>query len=178
MLRLLLDIPNLSPWAVLKRMCLILSNDVKTNLGPHQPSSVFACESTTDSFVFTEKSERMPIANTINIVVTYLRQNIVLHTCSMLMLLDNYWLGIESSPLFVMSIRRCFRRWLIQIDVTTSSTICEFFELLLACCFHRPLTFPVVSAIVPLHFFLQVIVIGDSMPKYVFVYKQLRRIVR
>ena len=60
-LQLLLDVPNLSPWTILKRLSLILANDVETNPGPHQPSSVFASEPA-NSFVFTNKSVRMSMA--------------------------------------------------------------------------------------------------------------------
>ena len=56
--QLLLDVVDLSPAAVLRRLCLVLSNDVETNPGPHQPSSVFYAEPSTDSFVFTDKSVR------------------------------------------------------------------------------------------------------------------------
>ena len=49
---------------------LDLGERCRDQSGPHQPSSVFACESATDSFVFTEKSERLPIADITNIAVT------------------------------------------------------------------------------------------------------------
>ena len=71
MVQLLLDVVDLSPAAVLRRLCLVLSNDVETNPGPHQPSSVFCAETSTDSFVYTDKSVRMSMADKTNIVVTY-----------------------------------------------------------------------------------------------------------